>query len=1053
MNIEKIYHIADLHIRNYQRHDEYRKVFSKFLERVNSDGIENSIIYIGGDIAHAKTDMSPELVSQISWFLTECAKLREVILITGNHDCNLNNTSRLDVLTPIVENLNNNRVHYLRDTGVYNIHNLTFVVYSILDNKENWPKASDIVGENKICLFHGPVNKAKTDIGYIVSSNSFTAEMFDGFDMVMMGDIHKRQNLGKGYEYSAYCGSLVQQNHGELLNGHGYLLWDVKNRTYEEYDIYNEFGYITIDIDGGIVPQWVFDEEKSGKLPKNLRVRIRYSDTDPSQLKLAITQLKRIFNVVELTVTRLDTISKLKNGNGINKNIIGNVRDLDFQTKLLHDYLSMKIHVTTPDIEEIIKINYENNGKLNANEYAENIVWVPKKFEFSNMFSYGEDNIVRFDKAKGVVGIFAPNASGKSSLFDALSFCIFDRTSRTNIAKQILNNQKDVFYCKFNFEIDGVDYYIERIAKSVKKDQNIKVDVNFWRVVDGNTESLNGEQRRDTNRNIEKYLGKFEDFILTTLSLQGNNALFVDKSQSERKEILSQFIGLDVFDKLYTNAYEANKETTTLIKRFKTDDFTQRLAEIDDSITKVSNEYSLANINLSNTETEITQIQDKISVLKGQLHKISFDNLDISVLNTELKSTNNEIGVVETQITNLEADINNYNILLDGYTKEIQKYDKALLEINIKASDDINKSLNNTVLNLNNTIEAIRVSENIIEKLNSHKYNKNCDVCIENSKSIIEQLNGEVKRLDELNELKNKYNSDIHEFELLAADFGKYKDDYTNYTHLSNNITTVNLSISKSETNLHKLESKLINLKTKRSDIEKLIEEYNFNEIKITENKNVNKSIKLLEDFELADAKKQLEKDKSVVLDKNGLLSTLKNEKQNLENKIKEIEQLETENRLYEYYLNAISKDGISYDLIQTALPKIEEEVNNILSQIVDFTVEMRMDGKNINANLSRDGRSWSLEMCSGMERFISGLAIRVALINVCNLPRPNFLILDEGFGTLDSDNLQSLTMLFSYLKTQFDFIIVISHIENMRDMVDSSIDIVKDMGLSKIKY
>jgi predicted MPP superfamily phosphohydrolase len=132
MVINKIYHLADLHIRNLQRHKEYRLIFKQFLEQVKIDNIENSVIYIAGDIAHAKTEMSPELIQEISWFLTECSNLRETILITGNHDCNLNNSHRLDVLTPIVENLNNPRIHYLRDTGVYNIHNLTFVVYSIL---------------------------------------------------------------------------------------------------------------------------------------------------------------------------------------------------------------------------------------------------------------------------------------------------------------------------------------------------------------------------------------------------------------------------------------------------------------------------------------------------------------------------------------------------------------------------------------------------------------------------------------------------------------------------------------------------------------------------------------------------------------------------------------------------------------------------------------------------------------------------------------------------------------------------------------------------------
>jgi len=50
-------------------------------------------------------------------------------------------------------------------------------------------------------------------------------------------------------------------------------------------------------------------------------------------------------------------------------------------------------------------------------------------------------------------------------LLDALSYCIFDKCSRTKFAGDVLNNQRSQFSCKFNFEIDGVDYYIERIGK------------------------------------------------------------------------------------------------------------------------------------------------------------------------------------------------------------------------------------------------------------------------------------------------------------------------------------------------------------------------------------------------------------------------------------------------------------------------------------------------------------------------------------------------------------------------------------------------------------
>jgi exonuclease SbcC len=167
---------------------------------------------------------------------------------------------------------------------------------------------------------------------------------------------------------------------------------------------------------------------------------------------------------------------------------------------------------------------------------------------------------------------------------------------------------------------------------------------------------------------------------------------------------------------------------------------------------------------------------------------------------------------------------------------------------------------------------------------------------------------------------------------------------------------------------------------------------------------------------------------------------------------MKQIEELEEKHKLYTYYMDAVKRDGVPYELITKALPVIESEVNNILNQVVDFSIVLETDGKNINSNIVYNDQSWALEMGSGMEKFISGLAIRVALINICNLPRPNFLVIDEGFGTLDADNLSSLFMMMQYLKTQFDFLWVISHLEQMRDIVDGLIEIQKVNGFSKIK-
>ena len=1043
MIVEKIYHLADLHIRNLKRHKEYREVFQKFLDNVDRDNIENSVIYLAGDIAHAKTEMSPELIREISWFLTECANRKHTFLITGNHDCNLNNNYRLDVLTPIVENLENERIHYLRDTGVYPFHNLTFVVYSILDEKENWPKAELVEGENTICLFHGPVNLAQTDIGYTVSSNSFTTDMFEGFDMVMLGDIHKRQTLGS--PTIAYAGSMIQQNHGESLDKHGYLLWDVESRTFEEVDLPNDYGFYTLDVNNGVVP--IVND-----MPKKPRLRVRVSNTEPSQIKKALTQIKKKYKVQEFTVTRMDTLSKQKTGNFDDKLAIGNVRDVEFQNELIKDYLERQYLADDETIDKIQQINREINTKLVDDEMTPNVQWVPKEFEFSNMFSYGENNKIRFDNANGMVGIFAPNASGKSSLFDALSFCIFDKTSRTYIAKNILNNRKSNFYCKLHFQIEDIDYYIERRAKLINRGRNLKVDVSFWREDESGIHSLNGEQRRDTNSIIQQYLGTYEDFVLTTLSLQGNNSLFIDKSQSERKEILAQFMGVDIFDKLYSHASDENRDNASLIRKFKRDDFTQQLADIQIDLKRAEAEYKLEEVNLRTAKEEVEKHNQKLISLNEKIVKVKSDNYSLDELETKKSTSETSLTDLLSQRDTTQSKIGELEETQIELEEKIDSYDEDKIDEGLTEYTEVGYDL---TLVENNIEKHLIKSESLSERkehLDSHKYNEECDICMENSQTILEQkekVEGELETIkSELRDLENKQSElvskrkELAPFELEHKKLNKLKEDENKVSR------DINILINKLST----FETQEIKLNNELLQVTQLITDYLENEKQIQKNKELRDEIVGVRS-DLAKAKQIVSNSEADILVLNGSVSSLKNQKKTIEDRIEEVEKLEEQFGLYEYYLNALGKDGVSYELISKALPMIEGEVNNILGQIVEFGLQLEMDGKSINANIVYDDQKWSLEMCSGMERFISGLAIRIALINVCNLPRPNFLVIDEGFGTLDNENLTSLYMLFAYLKTQFDFVMIISHIDSMRDVVDSLMEIKKVNGFSNIKF
>lgn len=1056
IKVDYIYHLADLHIRNLKRHKEYREVLNKFLADVDSQNKPNSVIYLAGDIAHAKTEMSPELVREITWFFTECAKRKPTFVITGNHDCNLNNKDRLDVLTPICDNLSLPNLYYLRDTGTTQINkDLTFTVYSILDKKENWPKGKDVIGNKKICFFHGPVDAARTDIGYVVSSNNFTPDMFDGFDMVLMGDIHKRQVVQQrdkvnGKPIVVYAGSTVQQNHGEYLENHGYLLWDVEKETFEEFNIHNDYGYLTIDVTNGIIPQWVYDEIDT-KLPKQPRLRVRFQETEGATIKLVAAELQRMFNISEITITRQDTLNSLKTKNRNARNLAGNVKDVNVQNGLIKEYLERQFLLDDETVNKVLEINNSVNLRV-THEDTDNILWIPKTFEFSNMFSYGEGNKIDFSKANGIIGLFAPNTQGKSSLFDSLSFCIFDKCSRAFKATHIMNNQKDTFKCKFNFEIDGVDYFIEREAHTTKADK-VKVNVNFWRIVDGVEESLNGDERRDTNDVIKKYLGTYEDFVMTSLSLQGNNALFIDKSQSERKDILAQYIGVNVFDKLFDIVNEDNKEAAILLKNFKKDDFSGKLAELDEIIKTKEILFNELVEKKDEFEYDKTQIERKLSNLESQIQQTTLsidldeETIKLNQFTSSLETHSARLVKMDNQLTQAEGIVTQ---LIESQS-QLSKFNGIDIEVVYSNYQEEEKKLVEAEKVYSTAKLHLSGAEEKIKHLDNHQYDPNCKFCCDNE--FVKDANKAKEALPALQQIVKDALSDATSIQQTLDRWEGIEELYKAYQSKHKEVNDSKTLVSRIKEQISKTKLDIRDCEDGIKDSTAKIEEYHRNKEQIETNKQLRKDITDTKEI-INGIKKQIKKIDDDKLSTNSIISKAKQEKESIEERIAQIKKLEETNKLYDYYLDAVKRDGISYELISKTLPSIEGEINNILGQIVEFSMNLQMDGKNVNAYINYgDNRKWPLEMCSGMEKFISGLAIRVALINICNLPRPNFLVIDEGFGTLDSENLQSLFMAFAYLKTQFEFVIVISHIDSMRDVVDSLLEIKKENGFSSIKF
>lgn len=195
-HVDKIHHVADVHIRNYKRHGEYKKVFKRLYDSIEQNKTENSLIVVAGDIAHSKTEMSPELVDMMSQFFTSLANMRPTIVIPGNHDANLNNQYRLDAITPVIENLNNENLRYIRETGLYRVGDIVFSHFSVFSDVSDYIPASEIPTEYKrVALYHGTVDQSVTEFGYVLTNDKVTKHTFAGFDVAILGDIHKTQKV------------------------------------------------------------------------------------------------------------------------------------------------------------------------------------------------------------------------------------------------------------------------------------------------------------------------------------------------------------------------------------------------------------------------------------------------------------------------------------------------------------------------------------------------------------------------------------------------------------------------------------------------------------------------------------------------------------------------------------------------------------------------------------------------------------------------------------------------------------------------------------------
>jgi DNA repair exonuclease SbcCD ATPase subunit/DNA repair exonuclease SbcCD nuclease subunit len=1038
----RLLHLADTHIKNLKHHDEYAQIFNEIYRIAREQRVD--LIIHCGDIAHTKTQISPEFVDMASEFFKNLASIAPTHVILGNHDVNLKNDSRQDSISPIIKALNLSNLFLHKYSGEISINDqFSLNVLSIID-EDKWVKPSNAEKIN-IGLYHGAISGITTDTGYQLESDVHLVDVYEGHDYVFLGDIHKTNQSVDKEGKVRYPGSTVQQGFAET-DDKGFLIWDIKGKndfTCEHHAIKNPKPYINIVLDDeGNVPEY--------DIVISARVRI-IADKSVSldKVKKATEIVKNKFQPESVTFVNKANVNKnSQTASAITHE--DNLRDLGFQEKLIREYLK-DYKADEEIIVKVIELNKKFSSAIEEGEETyRNINWKLKSLEWDNLFNYGEGNKIDFASMNGIVGIFGKNYTGKSSVVDSLLYTVYNTTSKNNRKNlNVINQNAEGGFGKAIIDINGEEYVIDRkTEKYLKKSKGVEViegktDVQFTT----DSESLNGLARNDTDKNIRRFFGTVDDFFLTSMASQFGYLSFITEGSTNRKQILAKFLDLETFEKKFKLAKEESSELKALLKKLEGVNYEKDISNAQEEIEKIEIELEQKKIVVDDLKEKISTLNQSMAELQLSINNMPTDIIDYD--NTK-ENLNKHISRKEQLILsnkNMLEDNVKKTSLLDELSKllsliDIEELSKKKEELDL-LNNQINSfekkydSLNNDVSNRNKRIKLLNEIP-CGDSFPNCKFIKDAFTAKENYENIVEQLTEAQRILTDKTTEKSSLEEEV------TASSKRLNTFTAKVANLKQDIAANELNIEKNNSALHIIDSSIQTLEEKLRKYEENKQKIQNYQDLLGKKANKNKILSNLND-ELRVAERDL-----LELYKNHGSIT-----QKYEISVKQKEELEKIRRdyaAYDLFQACMHPNGLSYEIIKSKLPEINQEIAKILSNIVDFSIYLENDDDKLDIMIKHpkyDARP--LEMGSGAEKTLASTAIRLALISVTTLPRPDFFIMDEPGTALDAENLEGFVRILELIKSYFKTVILISHLDSLKDCVDSQIVIDRKDGYAYI--
>ena len=726
----------------------------------------------------------------------------------------------------------------------------------------------------------------------------------------------------------------------------------------------------------------------------------------------------------------------------INEEIIQNIQDPVFQVQLFKEWLELN-KITDCDFDLIKKIDSEINARIDYQVYDKYKRYSIKWLRWDNFLSYGAGNVFDFTNIGRLALLSSEpaNQGGKTTFcIDLIRFLLFGTSTRYRTQAELFNQyipEATTLTAEGCITIDGVDYVIKRtvsrpsLERRTDKSKTVQ-KVEYYKIIGGNKEELedyvdNQQEANnvETNKVIKEAIGRESDFDLIMSVTDKTLDDLVEKKETERGRLLARWIGLlpiEEKDKLAREKF--NQE----IKPFL-----------------LSNQY--------NTETLLQEIQAyeiNIKTLKGDNKKYKAENKTLEKEIETLEGTKATLlsskktideNLLKIDITTLKKQIE--NCITEGKKKaeELNAIDKELNEIGeVDFSVEEFDKLQDDLVRLNG--ERVSVGERYKNTTHNIQHLKSSEVCptcgrkldnVDNTAKI-KELEAELAKIEE--EGKNKRT----EIENVTKKIDAKKKDRELYTRK----TTISMKKSALEVTIERLRGEY-------KEKNQLLKEYNENSEAIEKNNKIDMDIRNTD--VIINGKRNTRDTNLSYITKNE--TEVKNEEKQIADRkdiIAKIKEEEVLVKNWKIYIELVGKNGISKMVLRRTLPIINARLSQLLNDVCDFDVEVGIDVKNdVTFYLIKDGVYKNLHGGSGFELTAAALALRAVLADMSTIPRCGTLVLDEVWGRVSKENYDNMKNLITKIAQSYDSMILISHLDEIRDWCQNHIVVRKEDNVSTL--